>query len=117
MTDLWQVRDTLCSLMPADWDEKLMLASDHADNMRSAIEGARTHGGLTRGAAGGGLTSELVATYMLAVSDQVRALCTEGRLADLDRWLSSTLHQLPRPDDKLPATYSGKSQIWGAVGV
>ena len=65
---------------------QLLLASDHAEQMRSGIVGARAYGI--------GLTDEMVLVYMRSVSDQVRTLCTVSRLTDVEKWLASTLHLL-----------------------
>ena len=59
-----QVRDTLCSLMPPHWEEQLMLASEYAEQMRTGIISARSRAVE--------LPPALVASYMRAVSEQVR---------------------------------------------
>ena len=65
---LRQVRDTLCSLMPPEWEDQLLLASDHADHMRLAIDKLRD--------VGGALPASLVTKYIRDVSAQVRLRVT-----------------------------------------
>ena len=98
-----EVRDTLCSLMPPHWDDQLLLASDHAEHMRSGIVAARAMNAAAAPPTAtpqieGGLADSLVISYMRAVSEQVRALCTASRVGDLDRWLESTLYVLAPGD-------------------
>ena len=92
-----EVQDTLCSLMPAHWEEQILLASEYAEQIRAGVVTARSYGT--------GLTDLLVVPYMRAVSDQVRMLCSDARVADMDRWLSATLSRLEVPE-QLPSAKS-----------
>ena len=42
----------------------------------------------------------LVAIDLVGVSEQVRALCSDARLPDVDAWLASTLHTLSAPSER-----------------
>ena len=92
-----EVQDTLCSLMPAHWEEQILLASEYAEQIRAGVVTARSYGT--------GLTDLLVVPYMRAVSDQVRMLCSDARVADMVRWLSATLSRLEVPE-QLPSAKS-----------
>ena len=92
-----EVQDTLCSLMPAHWEEQILLASEYAEQIRAGIVAARSYSA--------GLTDMLVVPYMRAVSDQVRMLCSDARVVDMDRWLAATLSPLEAPE-RLPSASS-----------
>ncbi|KAL1525715.1 hypothetical protein AB1Y20_020559 [Prymnesium parvum] len=81
-----EVRDTLCSLMPPEWDDQLLLAADHAEHMRAAIEKLRETGGR--------LSRPLVTKYIRDVSAQVRMLCSEARMGQMENLLRTTLQPL-----------------------
>ena len=78
-----ELRDALCSLMPAEWAEQLEIATEQADHLRSAIDVLR--GKAEAGHRGGRLPERLVVGYMRCVGAQVRALSSEARAPEWRR--------------------------------
>eukprot|EP00326_Haptolina_ericina_P020171 CAMPEP_0181179834 /NCGR_PEP_ID=MMETSP1096-20121128/6474_1 /TAXON_ID=156174 ORGANISM="Chrysochromulina ericina, Strain CCMP281" /NCGR_SAMPLE_ID=MMETSP1096 /ASSEMBLY_ACC=CAM_ASM_000453 /LENGTH=383 /DNA_ID=CAMNT_0023268215 /DNA_START=734 /DNA_END=1882 /DNA_ORIENTATION=+ len=96
-----EMRDTLCSLTPSGWEDQILLATDHAEHMRTALERLRD--------TSGALTSSLVTTYIRDVSAQVRMLCSEGRQSQMESLLASTLQQLETDMQAAEAHAAGSS--------
>ena len=97
---LHEVRDTLCNLMPSEWEEQLLAAGAVAEELRVAIEEAV--------AAEEPLLHEAVARYTHGVGELMRLLSGPGRADEVARWLGD-VEQAVELNEQCPRS----SSPWG----